>query len=326
MTFWKKCRYRIEWLALESMARAIPALPRPLIFRLAKALGYAAWLLDRRERQTALENLRAVYGDRFTLKERRKIARESFQHFAHTVLDQFWSRRLDRENYLNYCEIQMDDPGAIESARRTGAIWVTPHYSNFEWIALVMGFRCFEFTVIAQDFKNPLLTGIFRKNREVSGHQVIPQRAALIRLLKNLKNRGHAAFLTDLNIPPGRAATVIESMGFPTCVTALHAELARRTRLPVIPGICLPKPDGNYIMRGLAPLRIEEGMTDQEIAQLCWDAFEPFILENPAPWLWMYKHWRYLPAGGEDRHPAYATRSKKFDRLLQRLARESPKP
>lgn len=323
MSFWRKIRYRIEWLAVRALAFAVPLMSRRFAYGVAKGLGNVAFRLDKRGRQTALENLRAVYGDRYSRSEREAIAREAFQNFAHTVLDQFWSPRLNRENYLEYCEIQFEDNAAIEAVRETGAIWVTPHYSNFEWIALMMGFRGYEFTIIAQDFKNPLLTGIFQKNREVSGHQVIPQRGALLRLLKNLKNRGHAAFLTDLNIPPGRAATLIESMGFQTCVTTLHAELLRRTRLPVIPGICLPKPDGNYIMRGFPPIRIEEGMTDREIAQLCWDAFEPFILENPAPWLWMYKHWRYLPEGGEGRYPAYAHRSKKFDRFRKQLAGES---
>ena len=280
-----------------------------------------AYLADFRGRSTALENLRVVYGDELTEKERRRIAFEAFQNFTRTVIDQFWSPRLTAENYEQYCEIQMDDPEVVEQARETGAIWVTPHYSNFEWIALLMGFRGYEFTIIAQDFKNPLLTKIFQENREVSGHQVIPQQRALIRLLKNLKNRGHAAFLTDLNIRPSKAATVIECLGLKTCVTSLHTELMRRTRLPVIPGIAIPKSDGTYLMRGLKPLEITEEMSDQEIAQACWDAFEPFIRENPAPWLWMYKHWRYLPEQGGERYPEYGRRSKQFDKLEERLAK-----
>ncbi len=320
--FFKSIRYRLEWLALRSLAALIPLLPRRGAHALGSGLGAIAYLADRRGRTTALENLRVVYGESMTERERRRIAFEAFQHFARTVIDQFWSPRLTAENYQRYCEIEMDDPEAVERARETGAIWVTPHYSNFEWIALLMGFRGYEFTIIAQDFKNPLLTDIFRRNREVSGHQVIPQRSALIRLLKNLRNRGHAAFLTDLNIRPSKAATVIDCLGFQTCVTGLHTELMRRTRLPVIPGIAIPRPDGTYLMRGLKPLQITGSMTDREIAQACWDAFEPFIRENPAPWLWMYKHWRYRPGEDGDRYPAYARRSKPFDKLVARLAKE----
>jgi Kdo2-lipid IVA lauroyltransferase/acyltransferase len=45
--------------------------------------------------------------------------------------------------------------------------------------------------------------------------------------------------------------------------------------------------------------------------------FEPVFREYPECWMWMYKHWRYLPPGArEGEYPAYANRSKKFDRLL----------
>lgn len=315
----KSLRYRLEWAGLAVLAALIPLLPRRAAHGLGRMLGTIGYLCDFRGRRTALENLRSVYGDTRDERQLRRTAREAFQHFAHTLIDQFWSRRLTAENYLDYCDIEMDDPDAIERARGTGAIWVTPHYSNFEWIALIMGFRGYRFTIIAQDFKNPLLTGIFRRNREVSGHQVIPQQRALIRLLKNLSSGGHAAFLTDLTIRPGRAATIIRCLGHETCVTALHAELMRRTRLPVIPGICIPLPGGRYRMRGLKPLDITPDMTDREIAQACWDAFEPFIREHPAPWLWMYKHWRYLPADPDRAYPPYATRSPKYDRLARDL-------
>ncbi|MCB1234237.1 MAG: hypothetical protein KDM91_04115 [Verrucomicrobiae bacterium] len=325
MSFWKRARYRIEWLAVKALAIGIPLLPRRWARGLARGLGSVAYFADRRGRGTALENLRAVYGDGKSETERRQIAREAFQHFARTVIDQFWSARLTAENWERYCRLELDDPEAVADALKTGAIWVTPHYSNFEWTALVMGFRGYRFTIIAQDFKNPLLTRIFQENRQVSGHQVIPQRQSMFRLLKNLKNQGHAAFLTDLTIKPSKAATIIECMGFKTCVTALHVELMRRTRLPVIPGICQPLDDGTYRVRGLAPLRFEEGMSDAEMAQRCWDAFEPFILENPAPWLWMYKHWRYRPESGGDAYPAYAGISGKFTKLEARVESEASK-
>jgi len=210
-------------------------------------------------------------------------------------------------------------PEEIASAKETGAIWVTPHYSNFEWTALVMGFQDYEFTIVAQDFKNPHLTDLFRRNREISGHQVIPQQRALLKLMRNLKNRGHAAFLTDLNIRPSKAATIINVFGHETSVTAIHAELMRRTGLPVIPGMAIPQDDGSYLIRGFPALKFDSEATDQEIAQTCWDAFEQIIRENPAPWLWMYKHWRYRPAEGGENYPEYARPNRDFEKMRARI-------
>tara|TARA_R110002096_G_scaffold45562_2_gene122245 strand:+ start:510 stop:1475 length:966 start_codon:yes stop_codon:yes gene_type:complete len=318
MSIWKKIRYKIEWLGLQWLYFSIPLLPRCCAHGLSLLLGSLAYLVDKRGRNTALENLTLVFGDEKSEDEIRQVARDSYKSFALTIVDQFWSNRLNDKNLDQYCEIQLEDPNALEQAKESGAIWVGPHYSNFEWISLAMGFKGYQFTIVAQDFKNPSLTEVYKKNREISGHAVIAQRGALRKLLKNLKNQGHVAFLTDLTIRPSKPATIIECFGRKTCVTAIHAELMKRTGLPVIPGICIPKPGGTYEFRGFKALKFGPDDTNQTIAQACWDVFEPIIKENPAPWLWMYKHWRYLPEGEEDRYPSYARRNEKFDEVCER--------
>ena len=44
---------------------------------------------------------------------------------------------------------------------------------------------------------------------------------------------------------------------------------------------------------------------------------EPTIRANPAPWLWMYKHWRYRPAGLSG-YPFYAQESPAFEQIAAR--------
>ncbi|HQW28981.1 MAG TPA: lysophospholipid acyltransferase family protein [Verrucomicrobiales bacterium] len=319
MSNWKKIRYRLEWLGVQWLYFAIPRLPRKWALQLGKALGSLAFMIDRRGRSVAIENLTLIYGSEKSERMIRLLARDSYRGFAQTVVDQFWSSRLNKDNYLNYCETQIDDPEALEKALETGAIWVTPHYGNFEWIALIMGFHGYKFTIIAQEMKNSSLIETYKKNRELSGHEVITPGGATMRLLDNLEKGGHAAFLTDLTIPPSRSATVIECFGLKTCVTSIHVELMRVTGLPIIPGICIPRPDGTYLLRGFKPIKIGPEDNRHTIAQACWNVFEPIIRENPAPWLWMYKHWRFLPEGEESFYPSYARRDEKFIKALTRI-------
>lgn len=318
MSNWKKIRYRFEWLGVKWLYFAIPLLPRRVAHALGTILGSLAFHLDGRGRRTALENLALVFGDEKTPAEIHRTAVDSYRSFARTVIDQFWGSRLNRQNFSKFCDFEIEDMDALERARETGAIWITPHYSNFEWIALVMGFDDFRFTIVAQDFRNSSLTETYKKNRERSGHEVISQRGATLHLLRSLEHGGHAAFLTDLTIRPSRPATAIQCFGRRTCVTGIHAYLMRRTGLPVIPGICIPQANGRYLMKGFRPLKFESDVTDHEIAQACWDIFEPFIRENPAPWLWMYKHWRYLPANPTTSYPSYASQSNAFEKVLER--------
>jgi lauroyl/myristoyl acyltransferase len=56
-------------------------------------------------------------------------------------------------------------------------------------------------------------------------------------------------------------------------------------------------------------------VTHQQIAQACWNSFEPYVKKNPAPWLWMYKHWRYLPAEPDRPYPFYANFYRPFEEM-----------
>ena len=318
---WKQIRHRIEWLALKTAAESIPLLSRDAFPLLSNALGRTAFLADKRSRNDAIENLRAALPDREE-SELRGLARDSMVAFARSQLDAFWTPRLNADNYLEFVDFEFESPDIETRARERGAIWVTPHYGSFDWISLVFGYRGFSFRVIAQPFKNPLLDQIFIDHREHSGHQVIPQQGAMLKLLRHLKSGGHGAFLIDLSLKPDQAATVVQCHGLFTSVTKLHAELAIRTGLPLIPTVSVPRLGGGYTMRIFDPIDAASGDDPREIAQACWDRIEPQIVLDPAPWLWSYKHWRYLPdeelTDGRN-YPGYANRNKKFDKLVAKV-------
>jgi len=314
----KRLRYFLETQIVRAAAWTLPQLPRHLILLLAQVIGSIAYALDSVGRSNALENLRAAFGDRYAPAERRAIARRSYQNFARTFLDLFWARSLTPENWRSHVQIQLDDPAAEDQARQTGGVWVTPHFGNFEFVSLIWGFRQFRFTVVAQDFKNPELTEIFTTLRQHSGHEVIPQEGAMLRLVKSLKRQGHAGLLTDLNIKPSRAATVISCFGLQTCVPTLHVTLAQRLGLSIITGVCIPWDDGTYRVQIFSAIRPQPEDDINALTQQVWDHFENAIRQHPECWMWMYKHWRYLPTTEPDpRYPAYANPSGAFRKLLK---------
>ncbi len=311
--------FRIEAAVVGLMDKIIPLLPRPAMLAMARGLGSLAYLFDRRGRETGLQNLRAAMAaGHLPQSDPEAILKRSYELFARSTCELFWAARLDVDNYSRYIQIDCEDRAGFDRAIEEGAIWVTPHYGNFEWISLVMALRGQPFTLVAQDFKNPKLTEIFTRLREQHGHTVIPTRRAPLRLLKALKSGGHVAMLTDLTVNPDKSAVPIHCFSFTTCVTGLHAFLQDRTGAKLIPGISIPCHDGTYLMKTAGPIEIPDGASLTEISQRCWDAFEPMIRDFPEPWLWMYKHWRYRPQGDTaDSYPDYANHSKKFDRWLQ---------
>ena len=315
---WKRLRYRLEWLALVIALKLVPLLSRNVCYKLAGYAGALTATFDRRGRRVALSNLEAAFGDELSAAQREQIMRESYQHFARTMLDLLWSPRLTRESFARYIEFEGLERVVADIAPSNSCIVGTFHFGNFEWLGLATGWIGYPCAITTQEFKNPLLDELFAKLREQSGHTVVEREGAIIRLYKTLRKKGRVALLVDTTLPPHHPTVVIECFGLKTIVTVAHAWLQDRTGLPVIPVHCEPLPGGRYRVVTHPKVELRAGATHQEIAQACWDAFEPVVRRNPAPWMWMYKHWRYKPTGADRPYPFYSHESMEFDQIASR--------
>jgi Kdo2-lipid IVA lauroyltransferase/acyltransferase len=302
----KQLRYFFETALIKAIACVLPRLPRWVIMTSSRWIGTAVYYGDKRGRSTALENLRCAFGDQYTLAERKRIARGSYQNFARTFLDLFWATKLTPETWQKYISVHLHDEKIEQLARERGGVWVTPHFGNFEFVSLAWGYRGLPYTVVAQDFKNEELTPIFSRIRSHSGQTVIPQESAILRLMKHLKRGGYVGMLVDLNVTPGRTAAAVRCFGLWTSVPTLHVQLTQRLGLSIIPTVCIPLPDGRYEVSTLADIQPQPDEDITQLTQRVWDHFEAKIRQRPECWLWMYKHWRYRPVGALGvPHPDY---------------------
>ena len=320
-------RYRMEHGLLFVAEKIIPRLPLGLVRASAALLGSLAWALDPRGRRVIRENLHMALGDTHDEAARRWIERANYRVFARTFLELFWGSRLRAEDWDRYFVLVCDTPAAHVAATGGQCIFATAHCGNFEWLSLGRALRFGPSMIIAQDFKNPPLTAIFRRLRSWGGQTIIPQEGAMLRLFRHLKKGGSAAALVDLNTHPDQSATVIRRFGGWSSISVLHVALAARTGLPLVPALALPLPDGRWQLRFMDPIVLEKDVSWQVAAQRCWDALEPVLKSCPEHWMWLYKHWRYLPPGEPpSRYPSYAHRSKSFDRLFSEDIPQSAAP
>src|SRR5919198_1414129 len=314
---WKRIRYHLEWAGLLLATKLIPLLSRKACYRLAQLAGALLSFLDRHRYCVALSNLEVAFGDELSARQRRKIVRESFQHFARTMVDLLWSPRLSELNFRWYVELQNFEETRRGIGPERSVIIACYHYSNFEWLSLACGFLDLKGTIISQEFKNSSLDPIFKSLREQSGHELVPRERGITRLYKVLRRKGRTALLVDLTVPPSQGAVAIDCFGLKTSVTSAHAWLNERTGVPIIPAHCEPLPNGRYKLIFHPKISNTDGMTHQQIEQACWNSFEPYVRKNPAPWLWAYKHWRYLPANANRPYPFYANFYRPFEDLLK---------
>jgi len=286
-----------------------------MLRRLARPLGALACACDRRGREVASANLDAAFGC-LPPAEKSRITRAAYQGFTRTMLELLWSPNLSASVLEKM--ISVEGPGSTLKPSQP-AIYACLHASNFEWFSQRVPLLRGPGIVVTQRMKNPLLGAIFDRLRGSSGHEIIPQERALIRLLRHLKNGGYFCMVTDLNLDPDEASVVIEEFGgLKTCVTQMHAALALHTGAKIIPCEGKDMDDGTYRMIFHEPLDFPATATAAEVAQLCWDVLEPGIRARPEQWLWSYKHWRFRPSGDAGgRYPFYANTAARFDKLLE---------
>lgn len=290
---------------------------------MASFSGTLMYACDKQRREVSLANLEAAFGDSLPLKEKKRIARESFGTFARTMLELFWSPNLTREKIDELVISEGLDQPAITDAKQP-VIFICLHASNFEWLSQDTTYRIGPGIVVAQKLKNPLLGPIFDRMRSSTGHTIIPQERAMIRMLKHLKKGGYFNMVVDLNLDPREPSVIIEQFGgLKACVTQMHAALAAHSGAVIIPADCTPLPDGRYRLMHYPALNIPEEATAADVVQMCWDVLEPGIRQHPELWLWSYKHWRFKPANDTSgRYPFYSNIAKRFDRLLRKQAVE----
>jgi KDO2-lipid IV(A) lauroyltransferase len=233
------------------------------------------------------------------------------------MVDLLWSPRLTQQNLSQYIDLENFEETVRDTGPERSLMIACYHYSNFEWLSLACGFLDLKGTIISQEFKNSSLDPIFKRLREQSGHQLVPRERGIMRLYKVLRRKGRTAMLVDLTVPPGQSAVAINCFGLETSVTSAHAWLHERTGVPIVPAHTEPLPGGCYRLVFHPRIANTAGMTHQQIAQACWNSFEPYVRKNPAPWLWMYKYWRYRPANPDRPYPFYSNFYRPFENMVE---------
>ena len=128
-------RQRLEFLGLSGIVWLIGRLPYGWIRHIARVLGSIVFAFDRRGKEVALANLDAAFGDSRTPAEKRRIAVGSYQTFARTMLELFWSPNLSEPVARRIARFEGLELDSCHTDPRQPAVYLCLHYSNFEWLS-----------------------------------------------------------------------------------------------------------------------------------------------------------------------------------------------
>lgn len=289
-------------LAAAALA-VVPLLPRRAVVSLARMLGALAFLFARRDRRIATANLELAFGASRTAAERLAIVRESFRVMALVLLDVFWFQRRTAARLRRH--VRFDPSYHSHYVPHAPCIIVTAHYGNWEVMGLAGALDGYPMHSVAMPLKNPYVDAMLGRARNLTGQQVVPRSGAVKSLLRVLRGGGRTAFLMDQNTLPEEGGQFVPFFGLPVPVSGAAEMLAQRTGAAVVFAYSAVDGMGDYTVHCLPPLFAGAGGAG--ITERTTGMLEAQVRRSPGAWLWMYKRWKFIPAGADgSRFPYYA--------------------
>jgi KDO2-lipid IV(A) lauroyltransferase len=269
--------------------------------KLAEGLAWLAYLLDRRHRLVALDNLGHAFAG-FDGPARDALVRASYRHFLTMAVEMIrLPRVLHRTNLEQY--VRFADPGDRELVRgwmrsRRPRLVLTGHFGNWEVLSYVSGLFGCRGGIVARRLDNPYLDRFLANFRRKTGLTLLDKNADYDRILAILARGGGLGMVGDQDAGPrglfvnffGRPASTFKSIallsleyGAPILVLG-----AARVGPPMqyrvyFEDVILPE---DYAGRADAPRAITERFTA---------ALERLIRAHPEQYFWLHRRWKHQP-------------------------------
>lgn len=304
-------RYRLEWLGVWLLYRFVPLLPRESLVAIGRGLGRLGFVFLRHDRRVALANLDLAFGDSLAPREKRRIARKSFESFGQVALEIFWAKRLDQKMLDRIVEMSPEDIARTRAlhARGNGVIALASHIGSWEIMNLDATARGYPLATLTRKLRNEPLNDLVNANRKHHGGDVILHDDAARGILRALRRKMYVAIPLDQNTRPDRGGCYVDFFGKPVAASRSVALFALRTGAPIIPATCFPLRGGRYRIEWAPPIEVPpEGTPDREraLTQACLAFIEKKVRERPDAWLWMYRRWKYRPTTDATGFPYYS--------------------
>ena len=288
-------KYMLEYLALRGLAWLVNGLPHPA----ALAVGWGvAWLAHRLVRfrvAAARRRIRAVFGDRFTEKEVRRIAWISWRNVCLNAVDVLRMPSLS----LDRIERHIDGIDEMEKIRFLceeghGVVLALPHSGSWDMAGVLCHLRALPMLFIARRQKNPLTDGFLNRMRGSTGVETVLNDSRVLRgVIRKLREGKVLAILPDVRSPT--PALSIDFLGGTANLGAGMALFARQAGAPILPAGLIRDGWRRHKWKIFDPVRPDESLTKQadwqRMTQQVATLFDQFIREHPENYFWYNKRW-----------------------------------
>ena len=297
----RSLRHEAGYAALRILLAAAWLLPLPWLRGIGGTIGATALRLSRKQRRRAFAHLALAFPDRDEAWRRETVSRCA-RHLGRLLGEVGWLWSASPKAILDRTEfVGLENfTGCIRPDH--GAMVITGHCGNWEWLNLALGAIGHPLTVAAREIYDPRLDEIARRLRgRLGGESALRGKNAGGKLVQAL-HRGHSlGLLIDQDIDaPG---VFVPFFGRPAWTPSGAALLALRTGAPLVPIFAARLADGTMRIIVSPPI-VAKPTADLDAGVAALTAsltgyIEAHIRRYPEQWVWLHKRWRHQPGAGD---------------------------
>jgi KDO2-lipid IV(A) lauroyltransferase len=299
---------------LRSAAKIFSALPDRISLRAADGLGYLCHLFSRRARSIGHENLRVVFGESLSRRERTRILRASWRTAARAVWTLLHMRRLTPERYARWVRVAPEDEARLVRAAReirTGVL-VSGHIGNWELLLAARTGLPWSPPVhyFAETTGFPRVDAALDELRDRGSGSGALRKGGAMALRRALDQGKCVGILADRNVREWHGGIFVPFLGLEARTTPLPVVLARRYGVPLSVSLVLPEGRSRWRL-WMSPNLMDEATGDDEadtrrVLTRVNDVLGEAIRRQPEAWFWAIKRWKSRPGPERGRYPEYS--------------------
>lgn len=283
--------------------RALPS--QQAISRMGRLLGGLTYFLQRKRRQVALNNLEMILGDRVSDRQRRTIARQSFDSVATTSFEMFWQPERHGIEFDQWARVEGLEHLQAAHAKDKGVIIACPHIGNWGVLGRALISHGYQMEGLMRPSSIPAVRAHIAA--ELGRIGITPTNTPLPpdgfkKIMERLAKGAAFLFVADRRV----SDYLIDFLGHPAWTAHGAATMHLRSGAPIVTSYAIREKDHHRIIFEPA---IEHPPTDDREADSTAilteinQRFSAMILQHPGQWLWLHERWRQRRSDQEKSNP-----------------------
>ncbi|MBN2383933.1 lysophospholipid acyltransferase family protein [bacterium] len=299
--FRRSVRHQVQYGCALIPIGILMFIPERMALRLGAYLGELAYLVLGRERERAYEQMNRALGDGMSPQEIRLLVKRCFINLGKSFSEVVRMKRIRPEVLLERVQCDSEDVLRKISAEGKGAIIITGHIGNWEYLAGYLGQQGYKLTVLARDNPIPAFDRFITGIRTRYGYYPLNRGTVTSakESLKVLKRGELLGILIDQDTTVD--GVFVDFFGRLAWTPVGAASLALKTGSPILVGSIIRQEDDRHIFHIDGPYRFSasgEKKADQvRITAALTKEIERIIRAHPDHWVWMHRRWKRRPVG-----------------------------